>query len=278
MKVTSNYTLRKVKDKIVHLMVYLALAVALVPLFSIIFEVAKRGLGAISLDFFFKPTPAVGEAVGGIANAIQGTFITIGLASLIGVPIGVISGILLSEYGESRLSSIIRFFNEVLNGVPSIVIGIFCYAIIVLAIGFSVTAASFALAIIMIPIVTRTTEEALKIIPATIREAALALGIPRWKTTMYVVLRGAKKAIITGVLLAIARISGESAPILVTMGFWKWWFMGLDKSVANLTLNIFLFAKSPFENWIVLAWGSALILIFIVLGINVIVRALMKGV
>ncbi|MEM2868722.1 MAG: phosphate ABC transporter permease PstA [Candidatus Bathyarchaeia archaeon] len=267
---------RRIKDLIMSFMVYLALIVALIPLFSVIFEVAGRGLVAINLDFFIKPTPTVGETGGGVANAIQGTLITVGLASLIGIPIGIISGIFLSEYGESRLSTVIRFFNEVLNGVPSIVVGIFSYALFVLAVGFSVIAASFALAIIMIPIITRTTEEALKLIPASIREAAIALGIPRWKTTLYIVLRGAKRAIATGVLLAVARIAGESAPVLVTMGYWRWWFAGLNRPVANLALNIFLFANSPFENWVVLAWGSALVLIVMVLGINVIVRILTR--
>ncbi|MEM1673944.1 MAG: phosphate ABC transporter permease PstA [Candidatus Bathyarchaeia archaeon] len=267
---------RRIKDLIMSFMVYLALIVALIPLFSVIFEVARRGLVAINLDFFIKPTPTVGETGGGVANAIQGTLITVGLSSLIGIPIGIISGIFLSEYGESRLSTVIRFFNEVLNGVPSIVVGIFSYALFVLAVGFSVIAASFALAIIMIPIITRTTEEALKLIPASIREAAIALGIPRWKTMLYIVLRGAKRAIATGVLLAVARIAGESAPVLVTMGYWRWWFAGLNRPVANLALNIFLFANSPFENWVVLAWGSALVLIVMVLGINVIVRILTR--
>ncbi|MEM2514462.1 MAG: ABC transporter permease subunit, partial [Candidatus Bathyarchaeia archaeon] len=157
------------------------------------------------------------------------------------IPIGIISGIFLSEYGESRLSTVIRFFNEVLNGVPSVVVGIFSYALFVLAVGFSVIAASFALAIIIIiPIITRTTEEALKLIPASIREAAIALGIPRWKTTLYIVLRGAKRAIATGVLLAVARIAGESAPVLVTMGYWRWWFAGLNRPIQiTKKLNIF---------------------------------------
>ncbi|MEM3985207.1 MAG: phosphate ABC transporter permease PstA [Candidatus Methanomethylicia archaeon] len=258
-------------------MIYLTLLIAILPLFSVMFEVIKRGFMAIDLDFFIKTTPTVGEAKGGIANAIQGTLITIGLASLIGVPIGVISGIFLSEYGENKFSTIIRFFNEVLNGVPSIIIGIFSYTLISPITGFSLISASFALAIIMIPIVTRTTEEALKLIPTMIREAAIALGIPRWKTILHIVLKGAKKSIITGILLAIARISGESAPILVTMGYWRWWFHGLNRPVANLALNIFLFANSPFENWVTLAWGSALILILMILGINIITRMLMRG-
>jgi phosphate transport system permease protein len=266
---------RSLKDKIMHILVYLALIIALIPLFSILFEVFIRGISAINLDFFIKPTPAVGE-IGGVANAIQGTLITIGLASVIGVPIGIVTGIFLSEYGENKLSTIIRLFNELLNGMPSIVIGLFAYVLIATVVGFSVIAASFALALIMIPIVSITTEEALKLVPASIREAAIALGMSRWKTVIFVALRTTKKTIITGILQAIARIAGESAPILVTMGYWKWWFAGLDRPVANLALNIFLFAKSPFENWIVLAWGSALILIIIILGINIVARIIMK--
>jgi len=266
------YKLRIVKDRLVQFLVYLALFSALVPLFSILSEVIRRGFSTINFDFFIKPTPTVGEVGGGVANAIQGTLITIGFASLIGVPIGLMSGIFLSEYGESKLSVAVRFLHDVLSGVPSIVIGVFAYALITRSIGFSVTSAAFALAIIMIPIVARTTEEALKLVPMSIREAAIALGISRWKTTITVVLSGAKKAIVTGILLSIARIAGESAPVLVSMGFWRWWFAGLDRPVANLALNVFIFAMSPFENWIALAWGSALVLILLVLGISVTAR------
>jgi phosphate transport system permease protein len=271
------YRFRVIRDRVMQLLVYLALFSALAPLFSIIYEVVARGLPAISIEFFIKPTPTVGEVGGGVANAIQGTLITVGLASLIGVPIGLMSGIFLSEYGESRLSMAVRFLHDVLTGVPSIVIGIFAYALIVQSIGFSVTAAAFALAVIMIPIVARTTEEALKLVPMGIREAAIALGIPRWKTTITVVLSSAKGGVVTGILLSIARIAGESAPVLVSMGFWRWWFAGLDRPVANLALNIFIFAMSPFENWIALAWGSALVLILLVLGIGVAVRIYTRG-
>jgi phosphate transport system permease protein len=266
------YKLRAAKNRLMHVLVYLALFSALVPLFSILYEVTLRGFSAINVDFLIKPTPTVGEVGGGVANAIQGTLITVGLASLIGVPIGLMSGIFLSEYGELKLSVVVRFLHDVLSGVPSIVIGVFAYALIVRSIGFSVTAAAFALAIIMIPIVTRTTEEALKLVPMTIREAAIALGIPKWKTTVTVVLGSAKKAIVTGVLLSLARIAGESAPVLISMGFWRWWFAGLDRPAANLALNVFIFAMSPFENWIALAWGSALVLILLVLGISVAAR------
>jgi len=270
------YKLRILKDHAARLFVYLSLVVALIPLFSIFYETIQRGIFVINLDFFIKPTPTVGEKGGGIANAIQGTLITIGLASFIGIPLGLMSGIFLSEYSEHKLSVIVRFFNDVLSGIPSIVIGAFAYALIVRSIGFSVIAAAFALAIIMMPIVTRTTEEALKLVPLSLREAAIALGIPKWKTVVTIVLRSAKKAVVTGMLLSIARIAGESAPVLVTMGYWRWWFAGLNRPTANLALNVFVFAMSPFENWIALAWGSALVLILLVLGINIAVRIFIR--
>jgi len=271
-----HYTVRKIIDKSMRTFAYLALIVALIPLFSIIGEVLLKGASSVNINFLTQPSPTVGEAGGGVANAIEGTLITVGLASLIGVPLGLVSGIFLSEYSEAKISSPIRFFNDVLSGFPSIVVGIFGYALIVRAIGFSVTAAAFALAIIMLPIVTRTTEEAMKLVPATVREAAIALGVPRWRTIVTVVLIGAKKGVATGILLAVARIAGESAPILVTMGYWRWWFAGLNQPVASLTLNIYIFAISPFENWQALAWGSALVLVMLILGINIIVRAATK--
>jgi phosphate transport system permease protein len=271
-----GYLIRKIKDRFMRILVYLALVLALIPLFSVLGEVVVKGASSINVGFLTQPTPTVGEAGGGVANAVQGTLIAVGLASLIGVPIGLMSGIFLSEYGEARLSSGVRFFNDVLTEFPSIVVGIFGYTVIVLSIGFSVAAAAFALAIMMIPVVTRTTEEALKLVPATVREAAIALGIPRWKAIVSVVLSGAKKGIATGILLSLARIAGESAPVLVTMGYWRWWFAGLDKPVANLALNIYIFAISPFENWRALAWGSSLILILLILGVSVIVRVLTR--
>jgi len=272
-----NYhKIRVFKDHLMRSLIYLALLAALIPLFSILHEVIRRGFSTINIDFFLKSTPTVGETDGGVANAIQGTLITIGLASLIGVPIGLMSGTFLAEYSESKLAKAVRFLHDVLNGVPSIVIGIFAYALIVRQIGFSVIAGAFALTVIMIPIVTRATEEALKLVPMSIREAAIALGIPRWKTIITVVFSSAKKAVITGILLSIARIAGESAPVLVTMGYWRWWFAGLDRPVANLALNVFVFAMSPFENWVSLAWGSAFVLMVLVFGINITVRLATK--
>jgi len=271
-----NYTVRRVKDRFMLILVYSVLAIALIPLFSILEEIVLKGASSINLDFLTQPIPTVGETGGGIANVLQGTLIVVGLASAMAVPIGLVSGIFLSEYAETKLALAVRFFNDVLTGFPSIVVGIFGYMLIVLFIGFSVIAGALALAIIMIPVVTRTTEEALKLVPATVREAAIALGIPRWKTTVSVVLSSAKKGIVTGILLSLARIAGESAPVLVTMGYWRWWFAGLDKPAANLALDIFIFATSPFENWRTLAWGSSLILVILILGINVVVRVLTK--
>ncbi|MGQ9479688.1 MAG: phosphate ABC transporter permease PstA [Thermoproteota archaeon] len=255
-----------------QLLIWSALVVALIPLFSILFEVFSKGSISMSINFLVQPTPTVGESGGGVANAIQGTLITISLASLISIPIGLVSGIFLSEFGEWKLASVIRFFNDVLSGFPSIVIGIFSYSLVARYIGFSVIAAAFALTIIMIPLITRTTEEALKLVPAIVREAAIALGVPMWKTVALVALPSAKKGIVTGILLAIARVAGESAPILVTMGYWRWWFEGLNRPVASLALNIYLFAISPFENWRNLAWGSSLVLVMLILSISVIVR------
>ncbi|MEM4727792.1 MAG: phosphate ABC transporter permease PstA [Candidatus Bathyarchaeia archaeon] len=268
--------MRKLLDNFMKALVWLALVVALIPLFIIIIEIFSKGASNINIDILISPMPTVGERGGGIANAIQGTLITICLASILGVPLGVLSGIFLSEYGDVKISSTVRLFNDVLSGFPSIVIGIFSYTLIVTYIGFSVMAAAFALAIIMIPIVTRTTEEALKIVPLTVREAALALGISRWRTLVYIVIRGAKRGIVTGILLAIARVAGESAPVLITMGYWRWWFSGLNRPVANLALNIYLFAVSPFENWRNLAWASALVLTAIILFINLGLRIFTK--
>jgi phosphate transport system permease protein len=259
-------------DKAFTIVLICAMIIYLVPIISIIYETVSRGLPALNLDFFTKPIPTAGEEGGGIANAIQGTVISIALASLIGIPIGILSGIFLSEYRELKITSFIRFINEVFHGIPSIIIGLFSFVLISRRIGFCVLAASFSLALIMIPIVTIVTQESLKMVPATIREAAFSLGIPKWKTTIFIVLRSAWQGIVTGILLSIGRIIGESAPILVTMGFYRWWFSGLDRPVSNMALNIFIFAMSPFQNWVKLAWGTALVLLVIVLLLNIIPR------
>lgn len=252
---------------------YLALIVALIPLASILAETILRGLSAMSFSFFLEEISPLGEPGGGIGPAIQGTLMVVALASVIGVPIGVFSGIYLAEFRQARIASAARFLNDVLTNVPSIVLGIFGWTLIVLAVGWSVIAGAVALAIMMIPIVTRTTEEAIKLVPMTIREAAIALGVPRWKTTLTVVLTSAKKGIVTGILLSVARISGETAPLLLTILGSRFWFSGFTQPTAAMPVAIFNFSQSPYRrvDW-PRAWGASLILIFIVLVISIIVR------
>ena len=269
----NRYMIRKIKDRIMVSLAYLALIIALIPLVSILIETATRGIPAINLSFLTERIPPLGQPGGGIGPAIQGTLIVVGIASIIGVPIGVFSGIYLAEFRETKLASATRFLTDVLTNMPSIVIGIFGWILIVTVIGWSVIAGAVALAVMMIPIVTRTTEEAMKLVPVTIREAALALGIPRWKTTITVVLSSAKKGIATGILLAIARISGETAPLLLTILGSRFWFGGFTEPTAALPLAIFNFSQSPYStiDW-PRAWGASLILILMILGINVVVR------
>jgi len=269
----NNYIYRKIKNRLMISLSYLALIIALVPLVSIIIEVVSRGLPAINFSFLFEEIPPLGQAGGGIGPAIQGTVIVVGIASLIGVPIGVVSGIYLAEFRETKLALLARFLHDVSSNMPSIVIGIFCWALLVTAIGWSVIAGAVALAIMMIPVVTRTTEESMKLVPTTIREAAIALGIPQWKTTITVVLSSAKKGIATGILLAVARISGETAPLLLTILGSRFWFGGVTEPTAALPLTIFNFSQSPYAaiDW-PRAWGASMILILMILGINVIVR------
>lgn len=252
---------------------YAALIIALIPLASILIETISRGLPAMSFSLLFEEIPPLAQPGGGIGPAIQGTLIVVAMAAIMGIPIGVFSGIYLAEFRQSRIASVARFLNDVLTNVPSIVLGIFGWALIVVAIGWSVIAGAVALTIMMIPIVTRTTEESIKLVPMTIREAAIALGVPRWKTTLTVVLSSAKKGIATGILLAVARISGETAPLLLTILGSRFWFSGFTQPTAALPLAIFNFSQSSFRAVdLPRAWGASLILIFIVLTINIIVR------
>jgi phosphate transport system permease protein len=256
---------------------YLALLIALIPLISILVETALRGLPAINLNFLFEEIAPLGQPGGGIGPAIQGTLIIVAMASLIGVPVGVFSGIYLAEFRGTKLAVGARFLNDVLSNMPSIVIGIFGWVLIVTTIGWSVIAGAFALSIMMIPVVTRTTEEAIKLVPTSMREAAIALGVPQWRTTLTVVLSSAKKGIVTGILLSVARISGETAPLLLTVLGSRFWFGGFTEPTAALPLSIFNFSQSPYKliDW-PRAWGAALILIFMILVINVIVRYFTK--
>jgi phosphate transport system permease protein len=268
---------RRLIDKVVSAFAILCVLAAVVPLGSILLEVAKNGASAISIELLTQPPGAIGSAGGGIAPAIQGTLIVIGLASAIGAPIGVLSGIYLSEFasGNRLFPSAVRLFNDVLTGLPSVVIGIVGYITIVITIGsFSVLAGAISLSIIMIPIVVRITEETLKIVPNSIREAGYSLGIPKWKITLFIVLKNAKSGVLTGIILAISRIAGETAPLIMTILGTSLFFTGLDKPIDALPLRIWRLASQPYESAHSQGWGAALILIFIVVALSVALRLL----
>jgi phosphate transport system permease protein len=265
-------------DRLWTSLAFISVVVAVVPLVSIIFDVTSRGISSMNLAFFTQLPPLANQGGGGMGNAIQGTLILVALSSAIGLPIGLISGIYTSEYGNaSRYGKTVGFFGDVLAGIPSITTGVLVYSLVVIPLrGFSVIAGSVALGTMMIPIVSNTTGEALKAIPNSIREASNSLGIRKWRTTV-LVLANAKKSVATASLLAIARIAGETAPLILTSGISTQWFTGFNQPAASLTYYIYYFATSPFQNWQALAWGAAFILIVIVLGINVLVRLLTRG-
>jgi len=251
----------------------LASLAVVAPLILILAFLLVQGASALNLDFFIKMPKPVGEAGGGMANAIVGTVIIIGLAVCFGLPVGILGGIYLAESRDRRLPWAVRFLGDVLNGVPSIVLGIFAYALVVRPVGrFSALAGGFALGMIMIPIVLRTTEELVRLVPDSLREAALALGVPQWKMILRVVLPTAKAGIITGVMVAVARIAGETAPLLFTAFGNRFWSMRLDQPMAALPLQIFTYAISPFDDWHRQAWAGALVLIVMILVTSVVAR------
>jgi phosphate transport system permease protein len=243
-------------------------------LLAIIFSyVVAKGAGAINFSFFTQVPRPVGITGGGVANAIAGSAEIIFLASLAAVPLGVAAGIYLALFGRGKLAQSVRFLSDVLTGVPSIAIGVFAYALVVLPTKqFSAFSASVALAIIMLPIIVRTTEEAVRLVPGVISEGALALGIPAWKATMLVTVPVARPGIVTGVLLSIARVAGESAPLLFTAFGSQQWGGSLTKPIAALPLVIFQYAISPYKDWQQTAWGGALILIVLVFALNLAAR------
>jgi phosphate transport system permease protein len=247
-------------------------------LFAILGYIAWKGASSLSLSFLINLPKPVGESGGGIANAIVGSAKVVGLAGVIGIPIGVLSGVYLSEYGRgTRFGFAVRYAADVLNGVPSIVIGLFAYALVVVPFKrFSALSGSVALAIIMIPIVLRNTEEFLRLVPGTIREAALALGISRWKVVMFIVLPTAGRGILTGALLALARVAGETAPLVFTAFGNRFWDQGMLTPIATLPLTLYNYAISPYEDWHRQAWAAALILMMFVLAINLTARLWLK--
>ena len=251
----------------------LSVLLALVPLALVLFFVVSQGIRAINVDFFTQMPKPVGEPGGGLANSIVGTLILAGLGSLLAVPIGVTSGIYMAEYAGTRLASLIRFAADTLNGVPSIVIGVFVYGIAVLPFKqFSATAGAIALGVMMIPIIARTTEELLLLVPGTMREGALALGATRARAVFTVVLPATLPGIITGIVLALARIAGETAPLLFTALNNRFFSTSLRQPISSLTVQIFNYAQSPYEDWHRQAWAGALVLVTIVLLCSIMAR------
>ncbi|MBC7385850.1 MAG: phosphate ABC transporter permease PstA [Cryobacterium sp.] len=253
----------------------LASLVAILPLLFILYYVIHRGIAGLSIRFFTQLPKPVGETGGGLGNAVLGTLILVGLGSIIGVPVGVASGVYLAEYRRSKYANVLRSAVELLAGVPSIILGIFAYALIVVPMkGFSALAGSIALAVILIPTVAKTTEEVLKLVPDHIREAGLALGLPRWKVILRIVVYGSRSGILTGVMLGVARISGESAPLLFTALNSQYWPHGLLNPISSLPVQIYTYAISPFDEWTQLAWTGSMVLVLFVLVANLSMRAL----
>ncbi len=270
-------TQRKLVNRLALGLSLVAMLFGLFWLCWILYTVLELGLPGLSADLFTKMTPAP-ESPGGLANAIVGSLITVGLATLIGTPIGVMAGVYLAEYGRHTwLGFVVRFINDILLSAPSIIIGLFVYAVYVAPRGgFSALAGVFALALIVIPVVVRTSENMLLLVPNSMREAAFALGAPKWRVITLVTLRASRSGILTGVLLAVARISGETAPLLFTALSNQFWNADLSKPMATLPVTIFKFAMSPYQGWQELAWAGVFLIAVGVLGLNILARVLIR--
>jgi phosphate transport system permease protein len=269
--------LRRWKSNAMVGLMIAAVVVALAPLFFILFDLVIKGASSLNVDFFTRMPAPVGQTGGGVAHAIVGTLIIVGVASAIGIPIGVAAGVYCAEYPGSALTKATRFIADVLNGTPSIVIGVFAWAWIVANQGhFSAFAGSVALSILMVPMVLRTTEEMIKLVPNSLREAALALGYARWRTSLTVVVRTTLPGIVTGSLLAVARIAGETAPLLFTALGSNYMVRNLDEPMAALPLVVFQYATGPFEEWHRYAWAAALVLILLVLLLSFVARLALR--
>ena len=274
---------RRLVNRAVMAATGVAAFLVLVPLFLILGSLGAKGIGALNWAFLTHTPAPVGELGGGMANAIVGTFMILGVASLIGIPWGIAGGIYLSEYGHNAFGSVIRFTADVLNGVPSIVTGIAVYGLVVVTQKhFSALAGGIALGIMMIPIIVRATEEMLLMVPQAIREAALGLGVPQWRTTLSVTLRTASSGVITGVMLAFARVAGETAPLLFTAFGNQFWNLKFGQPTAALSLQVYTYALSAYDDWHRMAWAGALVLIVMIIGTISVVRifasrGLLKG-
>ena len=268
---------RRIADYVATGFAVLTVVLVLAPLVAIFGYLVYKGVGSINWAFLTKTPMPPGEVGGGMANAVAGSVLILAIASLLGVPLGIGAGIYLAEYGRNRFGDSIRFVSDVLNGVPSIVIGIVAYAIVVLRQKhFSALAGGVALAIMMVPTITRTTEEMLLLVPNVLREAAYGLGVPRWRTTLSIVLRTATSGIITGIMLAFARVAGETAPLLFTAFGNQYWNWRLDQPTAALPLQIFTYAISPYDDWHRQAWAGALVLIILIVSSVAAVRYVVR--
>jgi phosphate transport system permease protein len=269
---------RTVVNRLMLGLLVAASLVAVLPLLFVLYYVVNRGLAGLNLAFFTHLPKPVGEPGGGLGNAVLGTLVLVALGSSVGVPIGIASGIFLSEFKRSRFANWLRTSVELLAGVPSIILGIFAYALLVVPMGgFSALAGALALAVILIPTVAKTTEEVLKLVPDHIREAGLGLGLPRWKVILRIVVFGSRSGIFTGVMLGVARISGESAPLLFTALNSQYWPRGLLAPISSLPVQIYTYAISPFDDWTQLAWTGSMVLVLFVLIANLSMRAILGG-
>lgn len=273
------YHYRKKTISIIMMSLTIASAIAaIIPLILIFYYTISKGITFLNLNFFIAMPKPVGEPGGGMANAITGTLILIGLGGAIGIPVGIMTGTYLSEFGNNKFGFMVRFLTDVLSGVPSIVVGVVVYTMVVIPMKhFSAFAGGIALGILMIPTITRTTEEMIKLVPHSLREAGLALGIPKWKITLAVVLRTAWKGIATGVLLGLSRAAGETAPLLFTALGNRFWSTKLMQPIASLTVYIYDYAKSPFEDWNQQAWTAALVLIILISILSLIFRIVTRS-
>jgi phosphate transport system permease protein len=272
----SLYRRRRAANTVYLTLSWIATGIGLAVLFLILGELLWRGIPALGVDFFTRETPGPGSTGGGMANAIIGSVFMTGLATLVGTPVGVLTGTYLAEYGrDSYIAPVVRFVNDILLSAPSIIIGVFVYGIIVVPMhAFSAWAGAAALAIIAVPVVVRTTEDMLTLVPGSLREAAVALGAPQWKVIVLVTYRAAIQGMLTGVMLAVARIAGETAPLLFTVISNQFTSFNMNHEMANLPVVIFQFANSPYDNWIELAWGGALLITFTILILNIVARVL----
>ncbi len=273
-----NHTWRKIKSGLASAIAFISAVLVITPLGLVFFHLLVNGASSVNWDFFTKLPAPVGAVGGGMANAIVGSLELLAIAGAIGIPIGVLGGVYLAEYGSARINSVLRFLADVLNGVPSITWGVVVYGLVVLRFkGFSAYAGGLALGLIMIPLILRTTEEVVLLVPNGYREAALALGVSRWKTIVHIVMKTASKGIITGILLALARVGGETAPLLFTAFGNHFWNHSLSQPIAALPLQVFTYAISPYDDWHRQAWAGALVLVTGIFCVNVLVRILTRG-